>query len=50
MSLEAGVTLCWYKYVNYAYGIDTFGLSGKIDDNKDHFNFTTNKIIKTLTV
>ncbi|NBR16232.1 MAG: transketolase, partial [Crocinitomicaceae bacterium] len=32
MSLEAGSTMSWYKYVDYAYGIDTFGESGKMSD------------------
>lgn len=44
MSLEAGSTLGWYKYVDYAYGIDTFGESAKINDIKEHFGFHIEKI------
>lgn len=44
MSLEAGATIGWYKYVDYTYGIDTFGESGKISDLKEHFGFTVEKI------
>ena len=45
MSLEAGSTLGWYKYVDFVYGIDTFGESGKMNDIKEYFQFTTEKII-----
>lgn len=48
MSLEAGSTLGWYKYVDYTYGIDTFGESAKITDIKHHFGFTTEKIISYI--
>jgi transketolase len=44
MSLEAGATLGWYKYVDYAYGIDEFGESGKMTDIKNYFGFTLEKI------
>ena len=44
MSLEAGATIGWYKYVDFTYGIDTFGESGKISDLKEHFGFTVEKI------
>jgi transketolase len=44
ISLEAGSTLGWHKYVNYTYGIDTFGESAKIDDIKHYFGFTLEKI------
>ena len=44
LSLEAGSTIGWYKYTNYTYGIDTFGESGKINDLKEHFGFTVEKI------
>ena len=44
MSLEAGATVGWYKYVDFTYGIDTFGESGKISDLKQHFGFTVEKI------
>jgi transketolase len=44
MSLEAGSTLGWYKYADYTYGIDTFGESAKINDIKQCFGFTLEKI------
>jgi transketolase len=44
MSLEAGSTLGWYKYADYTYGIDTFGESAKINDIKECFGFTLEKI------
>ena len=48
MSLEAGVSLGWYKYVDYTYGIDSFGESGQITDIKEHFGFTLEKINKFI--
>ena len=45
ISLEAGVTLGWHKYVDYTYGINTFGESGKIGDIKKHFKFTYEDIV-----
>ena len=44
MSLEAGCTLGWYKYVDFVYGIDRFGESGKINDIKNYFEFNVEKI------
>ena len=44
MSLEAGSTLGWHKYVDFTYGIDTFGESGKINDLKNYFGFTKENI------
>lgn len=43
-SIEAGTTLSFYKYVNYPYGIDTFGESGNINDLREYFGFTVEKI------
>jgi len=45
LSLEAGSTLGWYKYADYTYGVDTFGESAKINDIKDYFGFTLEKIL-----
>lgn len=45
MSLEAGSKIGWHKYADYVYGIDTFGVSGKIEDIKKEFGFTTSDII-----
>jgi len=43
-SIEAGSTLSFYKYVDCPYGIDTFGESGKINDLRNHFRFTVERI------
>jgi transketolase len=48
MSLEAGATLGWYKYVDYAYGIDSFGASGTMKDIKTYFGFTKSNIVNYL--
>jgi transketolase len=48
ISLEAGLTTCWYKYVNYTYGIDQFGKCGKIDDIKKYYKFTKECIIEFI--
>lgn len=48
LSIEAGSTLGWYKYADYTYGIDTFGESAKINDIKECFGFTLEKIRKFI--
>jgi transketolase len=48
MSLEAGLTSGWYKYVDFTYGIDQFGESAKIVDIKNHFGFTLDKIVEFI--
>jgi transketolase len=48
MSLEAGLTSGWYKYVDFTYGIDQFGESAKITDIKNHFGFTLDKIVEFI--
>jgi transketolase len=48
ISIEAGSTIGWYKYADYTYGINTFGESGKIDDLKEYFGFTIEKIEKFI--
>ena len=50
MSLEAGVTTGWYKYVDYTYGIDQFGESAKMVDIKTHFRFTLENIVEFITL
>ena len=44
ISVEAGSTLGWYKYADYCYGIDRFGLSGKGVDVMNNLGFTIEKI------
>jgi len=48
ISLEAGCTLGWYKYANYCYGINSFGESAKINDLKEYFGFTSEKIVNYI--
>jgi transketolase len=45
VSLEAGATLGWTKYVDEAIGIDTFGLSAPSAYNLDYFNMTAATVI-----
>ena len=48
MSLEAGLTSGWYKYVDFTYGIDQFGESAKMVDIKNHFGFTLDRIVEFI--
>jgi transketolase len=48
LSLEAGGTNSWYKYVDYVYGINTFGESANIKDLKSHFQFDKSSIMKFI--
>ena len=48
ISLEAGSTLGWYKYVNHCIGIDSFGASGKGNEVMNHFGFNKGKIISVI--
>ncbi|MBA3053967.1 MAG: transketolase [Sphingomonadales bacterium] len=47
VSIEAGVTLGWQKYVGdgVIIGIDTFGASAPAEVLFDHFGFTVDKIV-----
>ena len=48
ISIEAGCTLGWYKYADYVYGIDRFGMSGTINDLKEEFGMNVNKFSKFI--
>lgn len=50
VSIEAGVTLGWQKYVGdgLTIGIDTFGASAPIEALFDHFGLTTDKIVPQI--
>jgi transketolase len=57
VSVEAGVTMGWHKYIGsdgLAIGIDTFGLSSPWKPLAEHFGFTPQKVAdkigKTLLV
>ena len=45
VALEAGATLGWSKYVDVAYGIDSFGLSAPGGYVFDHFNITSATLV-----
>jgi transketolase len=51
VSIEAGVTLGWQKYVGDAglsFGIDTYGASAPINALYDHFGLTAAKIVPQI--
>jgi transketolase len=50
VSIEAGVTLGWQKYVGegLTIGIDTFGASGPADQLFKHFGFTVEAIVPKI--
>jgi len=48
LSLEAGGTNGWYKYVDYVYGINSFGESANMKDLKIHFQFDKLSIMKFI--
>jgi transketolase len=48
VSIEAGCTMCWYKYVDHVYGIDKFGASGNITDLKKHYGFDKDSVISFI--
>ena len=49
LSIEAGVTGGWHKYVGSngaVVGLDTFGESGPAEKVFEHFGFTTTNIVE----
>jgi transketolase len=51
LAVEAGSTLCWYKYVGLkgaVIGIDQFGISAPAEELFKHFGFTAENVIKTV--
>ncbi|MES2493096.1 MAG: transketolase [Pseudomonadota bacterium] len=51
VSIEAGVTLGWHKYVGdgLTIGIDQFGASAPAEALFDHFGFSVDKIVPRIT-
>jgi transketolase len=49
VSLEAGATLGWHKYVDDAIGIDTFGLSAPGNYVFEYFNITAQSVVDHVT-
>lgn len=48
ISIEYGATAPWYKYVDYAIGCDTFGVSGKPDDVVRKLGLTCGQIASKI--
>jgi len=48
LSIEAGITSGWYKYVDYTFGIDDFGTSANINDIKEYYGFNVDKLIELI--
>ncbi len=51
ISIEAGSTNCWAKYIGekgLAFGIDDFGKSAPYKAIYEHFNLTADKIVKKI--
>jgi transketolase len=51
VSIEAGVTLGWQKYVgdhSLTFGVNTFGASGKAEDLYKHFGLTVDAIVPQI--
>ncbi len=51
VSIEAGVTLGWQKYVgdhSLTFGVNTFGASGKAEDLFKHFGLTVEAIVPQI--
>ncbi|OAG31402.1 transketolase [Nematocida displodere] len=48
-SVEALSTLGWHKYVNYPYGLDTFGASAPGPEVYEHFGFTVRHVSHFIT-
>ena len=45
VSLEAGATLGWARYVDHAIGIDSFGISAPGDYVLDYFNISAQRLV-----
>jgi len=48
LSIEAGSTLGWYKYVDAPMGIDTFGMSAPASFIFDYFNITPQAVAEAV--
>jgi transketolase len=44
LAIEMGSSLSWYKYTQFVYGIDTFGVSAPLEQALEHFNFNKEKV------
>ena len=51
ISIEAGSTDCWNKYIGehgVSFGLNDFGKSAPYKDVYEHFGLTTDKIVKKI--
>ena len=51
VAIEAGATMCWYKYVGFegkVVGIDTFGASAPAGQLFKKFGFTVEKVVEAV--
>lgn len=48
ISIEYGVTTPWYKYVDFAIGVNSFGYSGKPDDVVKKLGLTCGQIVNKI--
>ena len=51
VSVEAGITDYWYKYLGFdgkPVGIDTFGESAPYKDVFEHFGFTVDNVVQAV--
>jgi transketolase len=49
LAIEAGATLCWYRWVGLdgdVVGLDRFGMSGPSADVMKYFNFTADHVVE----
>ena len=47
LALEMGASGLWYRFSRNVLGIDTFGVSAKLQDVLSHFGFTVENVVKT---
>lgn len=48
VSIEAASTFGWSKYVDYSFGVNEFGLSGKSNEIYEYFELTAEKIAEKI--
>lgn len=44
LAVEMGSRLSWYKYTQYVYGLDEFGVSAPLEVALEYFGFTKDKV------
>ena len=46
LAIEMGSSMPWFKYADFVYGIDEFGISAPLNQALDHFGFNAEKIVE----